>query len=401
MTDTTHLSTSAAANTFWTEFTKEKQTFITQLADIDSQLAKPGWEAQRSELTTRNASLRQAVVALEDKVTQALLYLPPYDERRYRSQLEDLKTSIRHQKERISPRTKFSFRVGRAKPTAEPTKPYVTENQLPASSTTSVSAAEPIPAVDKHIPRGSVKETSTAIGHEATVVDGLIDTMYITPVPTNPPTQEGLLTQAKVLNCTRSVINLLPFQGRLGSVLLKNLTNCIVLVGPQGGSMFVDHCQECVVVVACHQLRTHSSSDVWFCLHTTSRPIIEECHRIGVAHYPEKLAPVETLGTTTSIVPSPPKGVEDVKASWETAGLWHTVNKYDNVDDFKWLRRQPSPHWRVIPPAQINRLAKQWDTLSAMGWNSIVDSPSATPTTSTVDHVVFNQVMDVITQSSV
>ncbi|KAJ1967873.1 hypothetical protein IWQ62_001579 [Dispira parvispora] len=401
MTDTTPLSTSVAANTFWTEFTKERQTFVTQLADIDSQLAKPGWETQRSELATRNSLLRQAVAALEDKVTQALLYLPPYDERRYRSQLEDLKASIRQQKERISPRTKFSFRTSRAKPVAGPTKPCVTENQLPASPAASASTKEPLPSADKYIPQGTSQESSASMGHEATVVDGLRDTVYIASLPTNPQVQKELLTQAKVLNCTKSVINLLPFQGRLGSVLLKNLTHCVVLVGPQGGSMFVEHCQECVVVVACHQLRAHTSSDVWFCLHTTSRPIIEECHGIGVTHYPEKFAPVETLGTTTTVDPSPPKGLDGIKASWETAGLWHTVNKYDNVDDFKWLRRQPSPHWRVISPTEINGLTELWDMLLAMGWDPIACSNSVTPMKSTVDHVVLDQVMEVVRQSSV
>jgi len=29
-----------------------------------------------------------------------------------------------------------------------------------------------------------------------------------------------------------------------------------------------------------------------------------------------------------------------------------TQNQWDQVDDFKWLKSEPSPHWSVLPPSQ-------------------------------------------------
>ena len=58
-----------------------------------------------------------------------------------------------------------------------------------------------------------------------------------------------------------------------------------VLCGPVSSSVFVEDCKDCVFVVACQQLRVHSTTNSQFYLHVTSRAIIEDCQKVSFAPY--------------------------------------------------------------------------------------------------------------------
>lgn len=63
------------------------------------------------------------------------------------------------------------------------------------------------------------------------------------------------------------------------------LVLCSVLCSPVSSSVFVEDCKHCVFVVACQQLRVHSTVHSQFYLHVTSRAIIEDCKGISIAPY--------------------------------------------------------------------------------------------------------------------
>lgn len=50
-------------------------------------------------------------------------------------------------------------------------------------------------------------------------------------------------------------------------------------------SVFVEGCRECVFVVACQQLRIHTTTLSAFYVHVTSRSIIEDCSTVTFAPY--------------------------------------------------------------------------------------------------------------------
>jgi hypothetical protein len=106
------------------------------------------------------------------------------------------------------------------------------------------------------------------------------------------------------------------------TLTLKNIKDSLLVCGHVHGAAHLTNISNSVVVVASRQFRMHSSRNCDVYLLTTSRPIIEDCSRIRFAPLPERYLTGED------------EGVE---------------NQWRNVDDFKWLRAEPSPNWSVLP----------------------------------------------------
>jgi len=118
-------------------------------------------------------------------------------------------------------------------------------------------------------------------------------------------------------------------QGSPSTVHITSVQDCIVLCGPTSGSIFVDDCQMSTIVVACHQLRVHRTSNTSFYLHVTSRAIIEDCSSVQFAPYNWTYA--------------------DLDEDFRKAGLDHSRNNWNAVDDFNWLAAdKQSPNWSVM-----------------------------------------------------
>jgi hypothetical protein len=76
-----------------------------------------------------------------------------------------------------------------------------------------------------------------------------------------------------------------------------------------------------VIVVASRQFRMHESKATDVYLHATGRPIIEDC-------------------TTVRFAPLPETYLKDDDRE--------VTNQWQKVDDFKWLRAEPSPNWSTL-----------------------------------------------------
>lgn len=72
-------------------------------------------------------------------------------------------------------------------------------------------------------------------------------------------------------------------------------------------------------------MRMHECKNCLVCLRCGSRPIIEDCKGIRFTPLPS------VFHTTESPRPNSP-------------------NMWDQVDDFKWLRAEPSPNWSTLQP---------------------------------------------------
>ena len=110
-------------------------------------------------------------------------------------------------------------------------------------------------------------------------------------------------------------------------------TRCTILTGPVSGSLLMHNCIDCTVIVAARQFRIHHAESCTFLIHALSRPIIEHCKGLRFAPYP-----VQYNGL--------PKQLEE-------AGLLRKSSTWRNVDDFRWLRRQHSPNWELIPAENL------------------------------------------------
>ena len=122
---------------------------------------------------------------------------------------------------------------------------------------------------------------------------------------------------------------IIEIYGPPSALHINKLRDCKIFCGPVSGSIFIENCQNCVFVLACHQLRVHTTEDSQFYLHVTSRAIIEDCRGIGFAPFNWTYPHLEEHFTLS--------------------GLCRSENNWSLVNDFNWLKTdEQSPNWYII-----------------------------------------------------
>ena len=115
--------------------------------------------------------------------------------------------------------------------------------------------------------------------------------------------------------------------GRLKAIHMLGLKNCRVFVGPVSGAAHITGCEDCVISIAAHQIRIHESFRTHFYVFDATDPIVESVQDVAFAPYnfayPELAQHCEAQGLTGE-------------------------NRWNQVKDFKWLKKEASPHWRVL-----------------------------------------------------
>ncbi|KAF7287250.1 hypothetical protein GWI33_002069 [Rhynchophorus ferrugineus] len=128
---------------------------------------------------------------------------------------------------------------------------------------------------------------------------------------------------------THEVLSLSGVEIYKKDVSLEKLTNCKIFTGPISTSIFAENCQNCTFVIACQQLRLHSSRNIDIYLHVTSRAIMEDCTEISIAPYNWLY--------------------ENIDEHFAESGLDRLVNNWRSIDDFNWLNMEKrSPNWREM-----------------------------------------------------
>lgn len=135
----------------------------------------------------------------------------------------------------------------------------------------------------------------------------------------------------KISNFTDSVILL---DQALSSCSIDNINHCIVYIPNIKGSFYITRATNCIFVAHCHQFRLHESTNCQFFLSCTSkRPIIEKSNGLKFGQFP-------SLGSNrTDLV------------------------KWEDIDDFNWLRRGQSENWTVVDESIGD--SNQWTALSS------------------------------------
>lgn len=173
---------------------------------------------------------------------------------------------------------------------------------------------------------------------------------------------------------------------RLGAVRLSKLRNSIIIIGPTAGSVYIESAEQCIIVVACRQLRIHEATHVDFYVSTESKPIIEHSHHVKFAPfscvYPllnqhlkdAKLTSAiqlihltqvtnvsstitkeaSSISSTAMSNNSSSNALNNTTGSTSLSGDDEEERKlpWANVDDFNWLRQTKSPNWSIVPRSQ-------------------------------------------------
>ncbi|XP_074093081.1 tubulin-specific chaperone C [Macrotis lagotis] len=239
--------------------------------------------------------------ALQKLLNDAVLYLAPYDVRLGQEALARLQGALAERRQELQPKKRFAFQSRRKDAAPGPA----------AKAPPPPPEPEPEPA-----PPGRAVHVPSGFGF----ADREAQTLQMRREELR---QRDILLTA-LSGCT------VRLYGNPNTLRLTKARGCTVLCGPVSTSVFLDDCVDCVLAVACQQLRTHRTRDTRIFLQVTSRAIVEDCSGVRFAPYSWSYPGID----------------QDFAGS----GLDRSKNNWRDVDDFNWLARGvASPNWSILP----------------------------------------------------
>ncbi|KAF2198170.1 TBCC-domain-containing protein [Delitschia confertaspora ATCC 74209] len=307
----------------------------------------------------RNEAIDQSLIGIErlsHEVKDASSYIPAYDQRTYAEAIKGLSEKLQTIRNTFDPPKKFQFKSARkqkeglsvspftvkqnvkkeAPEEAEGDKANTASNPLADAGSavwTATSLAQPTPDdppsehkfqnfkvfhVQKPIDSDD-KSSTNPYANSTTITISQKSNTYITLFPSSTPTSSS----GTISNLFHCVVDVTPSSSTapFATLILKSVKDSLIITGPVSGPIHITGLEKCVLVLVCRQFRMHDCKNVDVYLHCASRPIIEDCEGIRFAPLPE------TYVTPSS---SPP------------------LNHWNEIDDFKWLKAEPSPHFRLL-----------------------------------------------------
>lgn len=283
---TSSSSTFESTSSFLSQFADSKRSIESRIAEL--RLASEDSSKLKSDL----AEISSSIDDLEKLVAANSYFLPSYEVRSSLRSASDLKQSLDALSAALLPKKKFSFKTKSSPPsTANP--PEIQKRDLAPPPNVVV------PVRDSPGFRNKQGETLTK------------------------SFRSGEFTLSDLDSCR------VRLTGTVNALFIHRLRNCHVYTGPVIGSILIDDVEDCLLVVASHQIRIHRAKRSDFYLRVRSRPIIEDSNGVRFGPYCLDYGGIE----------------QDLK----TAGLEEETQSWANVDDFLWLRAVHSPNWSLLP----------------------------------------------------
>jgi hypothetical protein len=158
----------------------------------------------------------------------------------------------------------------------------------------------------------------------------------------------------------------------------------VVFERPVRGSVFLERCTNCVVHLACRQLRIKDCTNCTVYACTASIPVIEDSTGMKFAGFDATFLPPATSSATNeasavgadgeaeaaaaggqiqqppSLLPALAVALSDESVTTATGAAavmedqrpWaaeRLASSFKHIDDFTWLRASASPHWALLP----------------------------------------------------
>ncbi|EJD02045.1 uncharacterized protein FOMMEDRAFT_168603 [Fomitiporia mediterranea MF3/22] len=330
---------------FYTGFQTSCSAIISRLDEV---------EAQTQFSQELIAQIAQSTQAERKKLNEATGFLPSYDRRSYESQIQELETRISALRSKsTTSQRKFAFKKSSSTNVAPPPRPSpgstsTQSTQPPAMVTppTSNSNLQISSASFQTFSAASLLRQFPSSRSSDLTISSLdhciVDLLPPAPDPSSSnvvhdPESKGNADKTGNPNAQNLLEKGNDSNLNLTAVHIRDIKNSILILGHIQGSILVHNLERCILVAACHQLRTHTSHTSHIYLHVTSNGIIEDCSSLVFSPYP-------------STLPLPP----DVRAH---------ESKHQTIQDFSHLKSTPSPNWSASPEAQNNE--DLWLTIRA------------------------------------
>ena len=230
-------------------------------------------------------------------------FLANYDKTLYAKMYEELLDKVGKVKLKLFPKKKFAFSSKVARKTNNNNN---TCNACDSSSTTTTTEVQTTQQHDEHdlIIKDVNNTTITYMYGDTTLIN-----------------KNNLMLE----NISNAVIYVLS---HVKCCFAKNITNTTIVIGSVSGGSHFTSCTNCNIHIATHQLRIHNTTTTNFYVMINSKPIIE--HSTNNTFYPLKIS---YTGYTDNI---------------RKANIDINDNKYNQVQDFQWLKQERSPNFDVL-----------------------------------------------------
>ena len=263
---------------------------------------------ERNHIVDKFDEITGKMLQLQKYVSDSAMFLPSYELRQFQVLLQRLQKEIDEKRDELLPKKKFAFRSK-----SKLAQTYQSQNHPDVEK--SRNNELPVQKYTNRLENSSnaVLEQEDQYGfHNKSDCDlNMFDC------------KNSDVKLSKLTNCTVKIF------GTPSALHVDNLLNCVVMCAPISRAAFVNDCNSCVFVLACQQLRIHSTYKTEFYIHVTGKAIIEDCDNVGFAPYCWEY--------------------DKLEKNLQESGLNSAMNKWDQVDDFNWLKfDEQSPHWNII-----------------------------------------------------
>ncbi|RPD61646.1 hypothetical protein L226DRAFT_485258 [Lentinus tigrinus ALCF2SS1-7] len=281
------------------------------ISELTSQL-----EAIKSGSATSDSIQKVAVelAKLRKEHTDAIAFLPGYDQRQVDKQLEGLESQLESLRTAAAPKAKFAFKRKATK-------------AAPPASTTPATASEQSTSAAAPPPTGQ----PSAVHTSGLSISGHTNSYLTLSSLSSPWSSASDLTISDLDNCIVNFIpdsnGNIPHDVTFTALHARNISNTVLILPIISGSALLHDLKNCVIALGSRQFRMHTSSEVDVYISIASNPIIEHCSAIRFADYPSSLRRPPAHDSITT----------------------QTKSNYLAVQDFSHIRATPSPNWSALP----------------------------------------------------
>lgn len=277
------------------------------------------------------------IARVSNAIKDASPFLAAYDQRNYSNSIKTLSERLQEARSSFAPKRKFAFKNKQQaapsdskeqdfRPDIGNSLPAVTDKVITRNDTSNQLTAESdgvnAQGQSPEKLQGSILSKPAIPSSDGTFTITDRCSEYIkegktAALPTGP-------LSASITTIKNCIINIAPPKNTqsppFAKIHIYGGHQSLFICGSVRGSAFLSNCAKCIIVTTCGQLRLHNSTDCVVYLHCASKPVIEGC-------------------TRTKFAPLPgPFVVNNVQSQ----------NLWNQVEDFMWLRPEPSPNWRVL-----------------------------------------------------
>ncbi|TFY62958.1 hypothetical protein EVG20_g6513 [Dentipellis fragilis] len=312
--------------------------------------AKGNTHPDIGELSIQAAKLRKLLV-------DATHILPSYDQRQCEAQMTALEGVLEDLRSSTVAKPKFSFKR-KAPSSSTPPKDVVFAPIKPQPTTAGPAYVPP--------------QTSISPSTFLTLKDQSNSHISLQALPLASEASALSNPDLTISNLKRCIVDLCtPVEGStltspFSTLHIRDIQDTILILPIISGSVMLHNLTRCVLAVGCHQFRMHHSTAVDVYLTIPSNPIIEHCSRIRFAHYPPSLlqfSRAPSAGFPRDVSTHIP-GMTDLKIEL-------LAQKQDfAVQDFSHIRPTQSPNWSLI---EHQSLLQDWSELRTQSPTSLDD----------------------------